>query len=428
MAVPADPRPHARPTSRSASASGAPSDLPSGSRPLRLLFVLPPLAGHLLPALSLAAELTRRGHRVAWAGPEPVLRPVLGPEALIMPTGSRLFRQQAVGGTAAIRTLWQDFVVPYTRFTLPKVRQAVRDWHPDVVLVDQHSPAGALAAERYGVPWAGFAPSSMELGRPPLDEPGLEEWQQGLLRDLWSRAGLNAADYADPRFSARLILACTAPVLLGVAPDTAPAADSPPSTPLPPRCAVVGPLLTDRPSTIGFPWELLRPDRKHVLVTLGTLSASVAGDFLLRAADALRSVGDRVRAVVAAPAEVLERLPEGMLGFTEVPVLELLRQGALDAVLCHGGMNTVCESLSYGVPLVLAPIRHDQPITAARVAAAGAGVVLDFERAGAGQIREALLAVLDRPEPRLAAQELARELGSLGGAPRAADLLEECAV
>ncbi|HEY3479889.1 MAG TPA: glycosyltransferase, partial [Streptomyces sp.] len=236
-----------------------------------MLFVLPPLSGHLLPALSLAAELARRGHLVAWAGPEPLLRAVLGSEALIMPTGSRLFREQALGGTAAIRTLWQDFVVPYTRFTLPKVRQAVRDWRPDLVLVDQHSPAGALAAQRYGIPWAGFAPSSMELGRPPLDEPDLEEWQRDLLRDLWRRAGFDAADFADPRFSARLIVACSAPVLLGVVPDgTAPG--SLPSTPLPAQCEVVGPLLTDRPTTVGFPWELLREDRRRVLVTLGTLS------------------------------------------------------------------------------------------------------------------------------------------------------------
>lgn len=395
-------------------------------RHLRLLFVLPPLAGHLHPALALAAELGRRGHVVAWAGPEPTLRPVLGPGALVLPTGSRAFREQAVGGTAAIRTLWQDFIVPYTRFTLPAVRRAVEEWSPDLVLVDQHSPAGALAAQRHGVPWAGFAPSSMELGRPPLDQPELAAWQLDLLRGLWRRAGLPEAEFADPRFSKRLILACTAPELLGApSRDGVPAAGD--GEPLPPRCVAVGPLLADRQPARPFPWDLLDKDRRQVLVTLGTLSASVAEDFLLRTAAALTSPADRVQAVVAAPQAVLDKLPDHVLGLPEVPVLELLRRGAVEAVLCHGGMNTVCESLAYGVPLVLAPIRHDQPITAGRVAAIGAGVEVDFATATPEQIREALLTVLDRPEARRAAELMARQLASLGGAPRAADLLEECA-
>lgn len=410
-------------------------------RHLRLLFVLPPLTGHLHPAMALAAELGRRGHVVAWAGPEPVLRPVLGPGALILPTGSRVFREQAVGSTAAIRTLWRDFVVPYTRFTLPAVRRAVEEWSPDLVLVDQHSPAGALAAQRGGVPWAGFAPSAMELGRPPLEQPELAAWQEELLRDLWRRAGLPAAEYADPRFSPRLIIAPTAPALLGGTPEGAGGTSGMDDTsgpggtdggsggarPLPPQAVAVGPLLSARPVATPFPWDRLDPEREHVLVTLGTLSASVAEDFLLRAGEALASLADRVQAVVAAPRQVLAKLPDGVLGLPEVPVLDLLRRGAVSAVLCHGGMNTVCESLAHGVPLVVAPIRHDQPITAARVAALGAGVTVDFQTASDAAVRQALLAVLDDPAPRRAAELMARRFGELGGVPRAADLLEECA-
>jgi UDP:flavonoid glycosyltransferase YjiC (YdhE family) len=412
--------------------------VPARPRPLRLLFVVPPLSGHLHPALALAAELTRRGHAVAWSGPEPTLRPVLGPDALVLPTGSRLFREQAVGGTAAIRTLWQDFIVPYARFTLPAVRQAVVEWRPDLVLVDQHSPAGALAAHRHGVAWAGFSPSSMELGR-PLADPELFGWQEELLRGLWRRAGLDEAEYVDPRFSPRLIVVATAPALLGARPSdeedggdatAVPVnADEPlkADEPLPPQCVTVGPMFTDRPAAPDFPWKLLRDDRRRVLVTLGTLSASVAEDFLLRTGAALAALADRVQAIVAAPPSVLAKLPEEVLGLPEVPVLELLRRGAVEAVLCHGGMNTVCETLTYGLPLVLAPIRHDQPITAARVGALGAGVVVNFATAGPQDIRRALLDVLDSPGPRAAAQAMAGQLASLGGASQAADLLEECA-
>ncbi|MFJ5880379.1 nucleotide disphospho-sugar-binding domain-containing protein [Kitasatospora cineracea] len=406
--------------------------------PLRLLIVVPPLAGHLLPARALALAWAARGHEVSWVGPEPALRPVLGPDAVVHPTGARLFREQAVGGAAAVRSLWEGFVVPHTRFTLGTVRRAVAQWRPDLVLVDQHSPAGALAAHGAGVPWASFAPSSLEIGDPldeePLDEEptdgdptggvspegggsdnggrGLAGWRDGVLRGLWERAGLPAGQYTDPRFSPGLVVATGSAALLGLDAAAVPAA-----------YALVGPLLAERPEP-PFPWERLDPARRRVLVTMGTLSAEVAGGFLDRVAAALAELPD-VQAVVAAPGEAV--LPPGAIGCARVPVLELLERGAVDAVLCHGGMNTVGESLVHGRPLVLAPIRHDQPVTAGRLAALGAAVRVDFATAAPEQLRAALRAVLDDPGYRSAAELVGRQLRDGGGAVAAAERLERFA-
>ncbi|MFI1522875.1 glycosyltransferase [Kitasatospora cineracea] len=392
--------------------------MPTPAVPLRLLIVVPPLAGHLLPARALALAWAARGHEVSWVGPEPALRPVLGPDAVVHPTGARLFREQAVGGAAAVRSLWEGFVVPHTRFTLGTVRRAVAQWRPDVVLVDQHSPAGALAAHGAGVPWASFAPSSLEIGD-PLDGSGrdnggggLAGWRDGVLRGLWERAGLPAGQYTDPRFSPGLVVATGSAALLGLDAAAVPAA-----------YALVGPLLAERPEP-PFPWERLDPARRRVLVTMGTLSAEVAGGFLDRVAAALAELPD-VQAVVAAPGEAA--LPPGAIGCARVPVLELLERGAVDAVLCHGGMNTVGESLVHGRPLVLAPIRHDQPVTAGRLAALGAAVRVDFATATSDQLRAALRAVLDRPGYRDAAALLGRQLRSGGGAVAAAERLERFA-
>ncbi|MEU3498655.1 glycosyltransferase [Kitasatospora cineracea] len=392
--------------------------------PLRLLIVVPPLAGHLLPARALALAWAARGHEVSWVGPEPALRPVLGPDAVVHPTGARLFREQAVGGAAAVRSLWEGFVVPHTRFTLGTVRRAVAQWRPDVVLVDQHSPAGALAAHGAGVPWASFAPSSLEIGDPldgvPSEEGGgsdnggggLAGWRDGVLRGLWERAGLPAGQYTDPRFSPGLVVATGSAALLGLDAAAVPAA-----------YALVGPLLAERPEP-PFPWERLDPARRRVLVTMGTLSAEVAGGFLDRTAAALAELPD-VQAVVAASGEAV--LPPGAIGCARVPVLELLERGAVDAVLCHGGMNTVGESLVHGRPLVLAPIRHDQPVTAGRLAALGAAVRVDFATATSDQLRAALRAVLDRPGYRDAAALVGRQLRDGGGAVAAAERLERFA-
>jgi len=110
---------------------------------------------------------------------------------------------------------------------------------------------------------------------------------------------------------------------------------------------------------------------------------------------------------------------------SRVPMLELMPH--LSAVVSHGGLNTVCEALAHAVPLVIAPIKSDQPVNAAQVAAAGAGIRVRFSRATPEQLRAALLAVLDDPTYRAAADRVRASFIAAGGAPAAATHLERLA-
>jgi UDP:flavonoid glycosyltransferase YjiC (YdhE family) len=105
-----------------------------------------------------------------------------------------------------------------------------------------------------------------------------------------------------------------------------------------------------------------------------------------------------------------------------VPQLELLPQ--LDAVICHAGHNTTCEALAHRVPLVVAPIRDDQPAVASQVTAAGAGIRVKFGRVNAPELREAIVTVLSDPTYRDAAAVIADSFDAAGGAKAAADRLE----
>lgn len=380
----------------------------------RFLFVVPPLAGHVNPTAGLGRTLMSRGHEVAWAGSELFLRPLLGQGADIHPTGSKMLRDQGAGGIAAVRSLWEQFVVPYARFTLKAVGRAIEAFKPDLVITDEHTPAGALAAQLRAVPWATLATSSMEIGRPFRDQPQIEDWVTGHLRGLWASAGLDPSEFVDPRSSTLLVLALTCPALVDV--------DS-----LPARCALVGPILGGRPDAPPFPREALDLGRRHVLVTMGTLAADLSAGFHQCATEALGGLDDRVQGILVAPAHTVPKLPDNVLTFDRVPMLELLGTGAIDAVVCHGGLNTVTEALAHRVPLVLAPIRHDQPITAARVEAAGAGVRVSFEDATPEILRGAIETVLDDAAFRAAAGRIADQFAVLGGASAAADLLESVA-
>jgi zeaxanthin glucosyltransferase len=377
----------------------------------KFLFVVPPLAGHLNPAVAVHHALVALGHEVAWVGPEGRLRPLVGPDTTVYPTGMRPYRGQLDRGMAAVKSLWTGFVLPYAKFTLSTVETAVCGFAPDLVVVDQHAPAGVLAAHRQGLPWATLVPQSMELTRPLRVLPTVDGWVDAQLNGLWTSAGLPAREYVDPRWSPWLVLAFTTAALTG-------------GYPLPEQVALVGPALGARPGP-DFPWTFLAEDRRTVLVTVGTLAVDVATDFYARAVAALRPMGDTVRAVIVAPPEQVPDPPGHVLVVPAVPMLDLLPH--LDAVVCHGGLNTVCEALAFGVPLVVAPIRHDQPTNAAQVESAGCGIRVNVDRVSPERLRAAVTSVLDEPSYRRAAGAARDSFRLAGGAAAAADLLASLA-
>jgi len=370
----------------------------------RFLFVSLPLTGHVHPIAAVAAALTGAGHEVAWVGSESFLRPLLGDGVHIYPVGLRLHRGQGDLGMTATRSRWSGYVVPHARHTFGAIDSAVRDFRPDVLAVDQHAVAGALVAHGHGLPWATVAPTSMELTRPYRALPKVEGWIQEQLAELWTWAGRPGDPPHDLRFSPHLVVAFTGAALTG----------NPPVANL----ALVGAALAPRPATVDFPYDWLDPHRRHVLLTVGTLAMDHAEDFYARAVEALRPLADEVQAIVVAATGTTLEPPPHILVTSRVPLLDLLPH--LDAVVSHGGLNTVCETLAHGVPLVVAPIKDDQPVNASQVAAAGAGVRVSFVRSRPAQLRAAILAVLDDPAYRAAAARIRDEFRAAGGAAAAA--------
>ncbi|GAA1742948.1 glycosyltransferase [Luedemannella helvata] len=369
-----------------------------------------PLSGHVNPIAAVADELRARGHEVAWAGSESFLRPALGPDATIYPIPLRLHRGQGDLGIAAIRSRWAGYVVPHAKYTLDAIDAAVRDFAPDAIGVDQHAVAGALVANRHNLPWASLAPTSMELGRPYRTAlPAVEAWIQQHLAGLWRHAGLPGQPPYDLRFSPYLVIAFTTAAL--ARPDLPEHSGR--------ALALVGPAVGARRAGPDFPVERLDPGRRTVLVTVGTLAMDHAAVFYQRMVAALAPLGERLQAIVVTPDGTLPGdVPAHVMPTPRVALPRLLPH--VDAVVSHGGLNTVCETLHHGIPLLVAPVKDDQGINAAQVEAAGAGRRVSFFRARPDALRAALLDVLDRPAYRAAAARVGASFEAAGGAVAAA--------
>ncbi|MBW5485371.1 glycosyltransferase [Streptomyces bambusae] len=433
---------------------------------MRFLFVVPPLVGHVNPTLAVGAELAARGHETAWTGPPEVLTRLLPAHTRLFPSGGApgdaagdaagRTAADATGdtaggaavtgpggyaalhehwrdlrGVAALHFLWSRALIPLARAMVPGVERAVESYRPDVVVADQQALAGPLVARRLGVPWATSATTSAEFTRPFSGFPKVGAWVTeqiaGLLAEYGAGAGVGAGTSVgswDPRFSDRLVLVFSTPELISAGEDFADEGGAARSGErFPAHYAFVGPAFGARPGARDFPWRRLDPDRRRVLVSLGTLNREAGARFYACVLDAAEQLKDRVQLVLAAPGALTGPVPDHVLLRDTVPQLELLPH--LDAVVSHGGHNTVCEALAHGLPLVVAPIRDDQPIVAQQVAAAGAGVRLRFGRARAQDLCEAITAVVDDPGYRRAARRIQTSFAAAGGAAAAADRLEK---
>ena len=191
-----------------------------------------------------------------------------------------------------------------------------------------------------------------------------------------------------------------------------------------PGVALVGPVVRSEVPDAGLRRALARrrPGLPTIYVSLGTF-LSARDDVLATIAAALRAL--EVNAVlstgVADPAR-LGPLPEHWHVAPSLPQVAAL--ASCDAVICHGGNNTVMEALSAGLPVLAGPFSSDQFVAAEDLRRGGVGDAFDPNRADAAEIALRLTRLLELGA-RERAGDLGRRLRARPGAQRAWEQIEE---
>lgn len=307
----------------------------------------------------------------------------------------------------------------------------LRETGADAVVCDQLEPAGALVAERLGLPFVTVAcalPVNREPGVPPpyvgwRYDPGPggrrrneSGWRVtdllmrpvGRVIEDWSgRWVLAPRRRLEECFSARLQIA------------QAVAGIDFPRAALPASFHYLGPFR--EPEAEGFE---LPPERPLVYCSLGTTAQGGGARQFRAVAGACADLG---AALVIAhcgrlSAADVAGLPGRPAAHAFVPQAAVLRQA--DAVVTNAGFNTVLDALAAGLPMVAMPLAFEQPATAARIAWTGVGKRVRPHWPLRRRLRGALQAVLEEPAYRERAQAVGREIARAGGVQRAADLIE----
>jgi MGT family glycosyltransferase len=172
--------------------------------------------------------------------------------------------------------------------------------------------------------------------------------------------------------------------------------------------------------TTDAPWEQAEADGPLVYLSLGSLAS---GDVeLMRGL--IASLADSPYRVIVSKGPQHEELElaANMVGEEFLPQTSILPQ--VDAVITHGGNNTVTESLYFGKPMVLLPVFWDQYDNAQRMQETGFGIRLDTYGHAPEELPAAVERLLADTALRGRLRALSRRLQAAPGTERAADLIE----
>jgi len=282
------------------------------------------------------------------------------------------------------------------------LERAVREFDPEVVAIDPMAYAGAIVAERLGIPWAAIATNLVCLAP--------DEWRCDLGDAMRELADERAELIAEHGISLRFKSADAVSPWLNTAFSTeefTPRAltgnhDTFLVGPPRPRGEIRG---DEQP----FPWSALAPDRTIVYVAFGggaqlSFSADVlhaiAGGVDPRSVQIVMALGDLIDEPYVA------QLPSHVVRARYTPQRELL--GRVHLMIGHGGANSVIECLDRGRPMLVLPLTHEQPLQARFVESSGAGAAIDPELATVDRCRELLDRILPVDSRH---RERAREIG-----------------
>lgn len=386
---------------------------------MRVLITTQPGLGHFHPLVPLAGALRGAGHEVAFACPAPFAPHVRAAGFGHFPAGIDWVEAGIYDAFPALRALpaanagaWRATYVHTYVFAYATARRALPDllalgetWMPDLVVRGSEEYAGCVAAEYWGIPHASVQCTANNT----YDFRLALAAQMDMLRET---AGLPPDPSAEMLYR-YLHLSSTPPALL------------PPDEPLAPTARFMRPLPFDRSGDEVLPaWAEKLPDRPTVYATLGTVFNQARPVFAAILA-ALRDEPITLILTVGRTVDPAEFGPQPANVHIEryVPLSLILPR--CDAVVAHGGINTVLAALTHGKPLVLLPMGADHFINARGCETLGAGRSVGPESRTPGAIREMVRGVLGDASYRGNAERLRDEFASLPGPEEAVRWLDQ---
>lgn len=388
---------------------------------MKAVFLSLPLHGHTNPSLPLVRELAARGDDIVYYSTDAFA-------AKIEATGAR-YRSYRNSFLADLRQLPERIeelswlLMRTTEDLLASELETIRAERPDYLVTDSVAPWGQWLGEILGVPVVtsvstfainrrvlsyavshGVRPKSARLVLSKLRNISKAIW---LGRRLARRYGVRGPGITG------LVFGRSALNIVYTSRLFQPFAET-----FDDRFQFIGPSVA-RPAQMSPPPE----GRPVVYVSLGTLFNADPAFFR----DCFEAFGAMdVRVIVSIGSNVSEAglgpAPPNVSVHRSVPQLEVLQETSV--FVTHGGMNSISESLDFGVPLVVIPQMSEQEVVGRRVEELGAGLYLAKTEATPARLRESVERVLAERRFREQAAVVQQSFHASGGVTQAANTIQ----
>lgn len=395
----------------------------------KALFFNVPGHGHVNPSLPLVAELVRREHQIIYFISEGYRARVEAAGAVYRPYATihdDYFDGRGLSGSVPQKVAYE--LITTAEEILPELLETTRAENPDYILFDGMCPWGYMVARILGLP------AIASLALPPVAAPPpramlnllplfltllpviFRDFGKGLAAN--KRAKALTKNYGLPSFGMIGIMNNLGDISLSyTSADFQPYADT-----VHKSVRFVGWTVNETAANEPFSFEHLQ-GRRLIYVSMGTLNNDDIGFFKMcieafTGGDhfVMMTTGGRIQP------DAFGTLPENVAVYEWVPQVEVLKRAAL--FISHGGMNSVHDSLYFGVPLLVVPQQFEQTINAMRVVELGAGLMLKKGQVNTQAIRDSAVRLLTESHFKAQAEHIGNSLRSAGGAVRAADEVE----
>lgn len=369
---------------------------------MKVLFAMHPLIGHFHAMAPLALALREDGHSVRFATGArfgTILTRLGFDHASCgldmegfqhflpsLPEWPAIVAQTEPGG---IRQLW-GFLLGCTPPMIDDLLPLVRKWQPDVIVRDPSEFGSIIVAEVCDIPYASIV-WAIYMSTWGCEQP---------LAELRARYDLPAGP--DPRWFDRYLALNALPASWPIMGDVPPLVHR---VRMPPFDQSLAHALPD--------WVHTLPDQPTVYATLGT-AFSQRPDLFRTLIDALSDEPFNTIITVGSamdPAQ-FDPLPPQVRVAQYIPQTLILAH--CDAMVFHGGYNSLLSALWYGVPVVVTPLdAGDQLPTAQQCVDQGNGVIVEGQPPAPDALRDAVRTVLMEPQYRDRARQFQQEFNTL---------------
>lgn len=184
------------------------------------------------------------------------------------------------------------------------------------------------------------------------------------------------------------------------------------------------PLWDEREITEPLPEveDFLAAGDPPVVFTPGS-AMSHGHEFFRIAIEACEKLGRRAILLTKQVEQIPKQLPPGVKHFNFVPFSQLLPRSA--ALVHHGGIGTLSQGLSAGIPHLVMPMAFDQPDNARRLIRLGVAQAIPEPRFTLERVIPALQSLLQSKEVERHCRSLAERMRGNHGIDRAAKLITD---